>query len=90
MIRHYFSSISDWYDEGKIGIFIHWGVFSVPAYSSEWFWWQWKGQQVLAVVEFMQQNYRPDFTYADFGPMFTAEFYQPARWANIFKASGAK
>ncbi len=26
-----------WYDEGKIGIFIHWGVFSVPSISSEWY-----------------------------------------------------
>lgn len=25
-----------WYDEAKFGIFIHWGVFSVPAYETEW------------------------------------------------------
>ena len=25
-----------WYDESKVGIFIHWGVFSVPAIDSEW------------------------------------------------------
>ena len=79
-----------WYDEAKIGIFIHWGVFSVPSYSSEWFWYQWKGQKLAAVVDFMQKNYRPGFTYADFAPMFTAEFYSPARWADIFSASGAK
>ena len=28
-----------WYDQAKIGIFIHWGVFSVPSFRSEWFWW---------------------------------------------------
>ena len=27
-----------WYDDSKFGIFIHWGVFSVPSFSSEWFW----------------------------------------------------
>lgn len=27
-----------WYDEAKVGIFIHWGVFSVPSFGSEWFW----------------------------------------------------
>jgi len=27
-----------WYDEAKVGIFIHWGVFSVPAFDNEWFW----------------------------------------------------
>ncbi len=26
-----------WYDESKVGIFIHWGVFSVPSYGSEWY-----------------------------------------------------
>uniref|UniRef100_H2YWK8 alpha-L-fucosidase n=1 Tax=Ciona savignyi TaxID=51511 RepID=H2YWK8_CIOSA len=36
-----------WYDESKIGIFIHWGVFSVPSFgegfAAEWFWEYWKG-----------------------------------------------
>lgn len=32
-----------WYDDAKIGIFIHWGVFSVPSFGSEWFWKQWTG-----------------------------------------------
>lgn len=40
-------------------------------------------------VNFMKDNYRPDFTYQDFGPMFTAEFYDPYQWADIFNASGA-
>lgn len=35
--------LPSWYDEAKFGIFIHWGVFSVPAFGSEWFWWYWKG-----------------------------------------------
>jgi alpha-L-fucosidase len=38
----------------------------------------------------MRQNYPPGFTYADFGPMFRAEFYNPDEWADIFAASGAK
>uniref|UniRef100_A0A2C9K552 alpha-L-fucosidase n=1 Tax=Biomphalaria glabrata TaxID=6526 RepID=A0A2C9K552_BIOGL len=80
-----------WYDEAKIGIFLHWGVFSVPSYVGAWFWWYWKGTQPsLAVVEFMKQNYPPSFTYADFAPEFTAEFYNPNQWADIFKASGAQ
>lgn len=28
--------LPSWYDESKIGIFIHWGVFSVPSIASEW------------------------------------------------------
>ncbi len=31
--------LPEWYDDSKIGIFIHWGVFSVPSFRSEWFWW---------------------------------------------------
>lgn len=82
--------LPDWYDKSKIGIFIHWGVFSVPSFSSEWFWYQWKTQKTPGVVSFMEKNYPPDFTYADFAPMFTAEFYNADQWAEIFKASGAK
>ncbi|KAK7092594.1 alpha-L-fucosidase-like [Littorina saxatilis] len=78
-----------WYDESKVGIFIHWGVFSVPSYGSEWFWYNWKTQQLPALSFFMQENYRPNFTYADFAPQFTAEFYDPNKWADIFNASGA-
>ena len=78
-----------WYDEAKVGIFLHWGVFSVPGFGSEWFWWYWhsgsKGE-----VEFMEKNYPPGFTYADFASMFHAEFYDPNRWADILDAAGAK
>ncbi|XP_060063347.1 alpha-L-fucosidase-like [Ylistrum balloti] len=82
--------LPNWYDESKIGIFIHWGVFSVPSFSSEWFWELWKGQKIPGVVDFMNRNYRPDFTYADFAPQFTTEFYNADEWADILAASGAK
>ena len=78
------------YDDAKFGIFIHWGVFSVPSFRSEWFWYYWQGSKEQDVVDFMQKNYPPGFTYADFGPMFRAEFYNPDEWADIFAASGAK
>ncbi|XP_076450400.1 alpha-L-fucosidase-like [Babylonia areolata] len=82
--------LPSWYDESKIGIFLHWGVFSVPSYLNEWFWWDWKGAKNPAAVEFMLANYKPDFTYGDFAPDFKAEFYEPSRWADIINASGAK
>lgn len=34
--------LPQWYDVAKIGIFIHWGVYSVPAFKSEWFWYYWR------------------------------------------------
>lgn len=80
-----------WYDDAKVGIFLHWGVFSVPSYKSEWFWWDWQGNNPSKdVVDFMSKNYPPNFTYADFGNEFTTEFFDPNEWANIFSASGAK
>ncbi|XP_019945897.2 tissue alpha-L-fucosidase-like [Paralichthys olivaceus] len=80
-----------WFDEAKIGIFVHWGVFSVPGYGqfSEWFWFWWQNEKP-EVVEFMKRNYPPDFTYADFASMFQAEFFDPDAWADVFKASGAR
>ncbi|CAF0754252.1 unnamed protein product [Didymodactylos carnosus] len=82
--------LPQWYDEAKIGIFIHWGVFSVQSYK-EWFWYAWKKDNPDPdVVEFMRKNYPPDFTYADFAKEFHAELYDPNEWADIFQASGAK
>lgn len=78
-----------WYDEAKIGIFIHWGVFSVPAFGSEWFWKSWKSES-LPYIAFMEQNYSPGFTYQDFGTEFKAAFYDPYKWAELFQKSGAK
>jgi len=82
--------LPNWYDESKLGIFLHWGVFSVPSFRSEWFWEYWKGSPKPEVVNFMQRNYKPDFTYADFARDFTAELYEPAQWAKLFAESGAK
>ncbi|KAL1255882.1 hypothetical protein QQF64_013943 [Cirrhinus molitorella] len=82
--------LPEWYDEVKFGIFVHWGVFSVPAFGSEWFWWNWKGAQNPNYVQFMTQNYPPEFSYADFAPNFHAQFFDPDEFADIFAASGAK
>ena len=81
----------EWYDEAKFGIFIHWGVFSVPSFSSEWFWNQWKGPDPdKDVVAFMNKNYPPDFTYADFAQEFKAEFFDADEWTKTFQEAGAK
>lgn len=38
----------------------------------------------------MKNNYAPNFKYEDFGPLFTAKFFNASHWADIFQASGAK
>ncbi|KAH3819041.1 plasma alpha-L-fucosidase-like [Dreissena polymorpha] len=82
--------LPSWYDEAKLGIFVHWGVFSVPSYSSEWFWQNWIQQRLPGLEAFMQENYKPDFTYQDFAKDFSAEFFNADQWANIFNSSGAR
>ena len=83
--------VPDWYKDAKFGIFIHWGVYSVPAFGNEWY---------------PRNMYRPDsdeykhhlstygpqtkFGYKDFIPMFKAEHFDPAAWARLFKEAGAK
>ncbi|XP_064458675.1 alpha-L-fucosidase-like [Ornithodoros turicata] len=79
-----------WYEDAKIGVFIHWGVFSVPSYGSEWFWYLWEGSKRPDVVRFMLENYKPTFTYQEFAPMFTTEFFNPEQWAELLRLSGAK
>ncbi|XP_048345325.1 plasma alpha-L-fucosidase isoform X2 [Sphaerodactylus townsendi] len=79
-----------WFDEVKFGIFIHWGLFSVPSFGSEWFWWYWQKEKREPYLKFMEKNYPPGFSYEDFGPLFTAEFFDADQWADILKSSGAK
>lgn len=82
--------LPDWFDKAKFGVFVHWGVFSVPAWGSEWFWWHWKGEGLPQYERFMSDNYPPGFSYADFGPQFTARFFHPETWTDLFQAAGAK
>ena len=82
--------LPSWFDEAKFGVFISWGLFAVPAYGNEWFWFNWKTRRSPDLVEFMQENYPPDFKYEDFAPMFKAELFDTEQWADIIEASGAK
>ncbi len=83
--------IPDWYQDAKFGIFIHWGLYSVPAFGSEWYP---RAMYLQGSKEFQHhvETYGPQtkFGYKDFIPMFHAEHFDPAAWAALFKASGAK
>lgn len=87
--------LPSWYDEAKVGVFMHWGPYSVPGVASEWFWFQWKRNDPMnagdqEVVQYMKQFYPPDFTYQQFGPSLRAEFFNATEWAEIVAGSGAK
>ncbi|XP_065897280.1 alpha-L-fucosidase-like [Dysidea avara] len=79
-----------WYDQSKFGIFLHWGVYSVPSLVSEWFWDDWKVRNVTTVIEYMKKNYPQGFGYPDFAPMFKAELFNPKAWVELFQKAGAR
>ncbi|WP_347160424.1 alpha-L-fucosidase [Pontibacter chitinilyticus] len=91
----------DWWSDAKFGIFIHWGVYAVPAYAPV--------KEVEGVYEKYAEHYEnrlltknplfmahhkryfgENFTYQDFAPLFKAEYFNPADWAALFEKSGAK
>ncbi|KAM7359161.1 alpha-L-fucosidase [Cochliomyia hominivorax] len=82
--------LPQWYDDAKVGIFIHWGVYSVPSMGSEWFWTDWKNLKYKNYIEFMEKNYKPGFSYQDFANEFTAELFNATQWSLLFNESGAK
>lgn len=83
--------LPSWFDDAKFGIFIHWGVFSVPSFKTEWYWWNLNGSNPdPETVAFHERVYGKDFKYQDFADQFKAEMWDPAAWANMFKNAGAK
>ena len=85
-----------WFEDAKFGIFIHWGVYSVPAFCDtstygEWYqWWYDTNSHGGKVRDFHHANYGEDFEYREFAPMFRAEMWDPQEWADIFRRSGAR
>ncbi|HWF92891.1 MAG TPA: alpha-L-fucosidase [Terriglobales bacterium] len=80
-----------WYRDAKFGIFIHWGVYSVPAFGSEWY------PRMMYVKGSREYEHhlatygtQDKFGYKDFIPMFKADHFDPAEWADLFKRAGAK
>jgi alpha-L-fucosidase len=83
--------IPEWYLDGKFGIFVHWGLYSVPAFGNEWYP---RNMYKADTPEFRHHvaTYGPQaqFGYKDFVPRFTAERYDPAAWADLFRRAGAR
>lgn len=91
--------IPAWFHQDKFGIFIHWGLYAVPSYApvipnsgysyAEWYWNR-LPEKKQEFIDFHNKNYGADFLYPQFEPMFKAEMFDPAQWADVFKRSGAK
>ena len=85
-----------WYKDAKFGIFIHWGVYSVPGAENEWY-----PRNMYRPVEGAYKNYQEHFAskdpaqkdvkgYKDLIPLFRAENFNADEWAKLFKESGAQ
>jgi alpha-L-fucosidase len=83
--------VPDWYLNGKFGIFIHWGVYAVPAFGNEWYP---RNMYRHGTPEFEHHvatyGSHATFGYKDFVPQFTAAHYDPAAWAELFANAGAR
>jgi alpha-L-fucosidase len=92
-----------WFEDAKFGIFIHWGPYSVPAWSpkgtySEWYQYWLQSESIFGngdftgqeIPEFQKNTYGPDSDYYDFGPMFKADLFDAKEWSSLFERSGSK
>ena len=80
-----------WYLDAKFGIFIHWGLYSVPAFDSEWYPRN-MYMEGSPVFKHHVETYGPQskFGYKDFIPRFKAEKFDANAWAELFRKAGAK
>jgi alpha-L-fucosidase len=81
----------EWYENGKFGIFLHWGPYSVPAFGNEWYP---RNMYKEGTPEFEHHvaTYGPQdqFGYKDFIPRMRYENYDPVQYAELFVEAGAK
>lgn len=94
--------IPAWFQDAKFGIFIHWGLFSVPAWAptdggiydkyAEWYWARLNKDEkkIQSFVNFHKETYGDKFQYQDFVRDFKADLFKPDQWAEMFKNAGAK
>ncbi len=83
--------VPKWYADAKFGIFIHWGIYSVPAYHNEWYSREMYDKTKLSYHHHIKTYGTPDrFGYKDFIPMFKGENFDANEWVELFKTAGAK
>ena len=81
----------EWFMDAKLGIYFHWGVYSVPAFGSEWYPRN-MFRKDSRVNRYHIETYGDpaEFGYHDFVPLFKAENFYPEEWAQLFKKAGAR
>ena len=81
----------EWFRDAKFGIYFHWGVYTVPAYGSEWYprWMHFEGHDIYE-HHLATYGHPSEFGYHDFIPMFKAENFNADEWADLFVKAGAR
>ncbi|MEI8094413.1 MAG: alpha-L-fucosidase [Spirochaetales bacterium] len=83
--------VPEWYAKAKFGIFIHWGVYSVPAFGNEWYphnmYLKGSSEYEHHLVHYGDHK---SFGYKDFIPLFRGEHFSAQRWVELFRRAGAK
>ncbi|KAG2074850.1 glycoside hydrolase family 29 protein [Suillus decipiens] len=86
-----------WWNQAKYGIFIHWGIYSVPAWGppssyAEWYDWQLHNPSDSNSPTWVHHlnTYGKDVVYDDFIANFTASTWNPSAWLDLFTEAGAK
>ena len=85
--------VPQWFIGAKFGLFLHWGLYSVPAHRSEWyekFVYGREGADSVRTWHEQKFGHLDQFGYKDFIPLFKQEKFDPGAWAELFKKSGAK
>jgi alpha-L-fucosidase len=86
LAAHY--RVPAWFNDAKFGLFMHWGLYAVPAHHNEWY----EKHMYASMSAWHREHFGPQdkFGYKDFIPLFTADKFDPAAWAALFRKSGAR
>ncbi|MBB3226020.1 alpha-L-fucosidase [Luteibacter sp. Sphag1AF] len=80
-----------WYEDAKFGIFVHWGIYTVPEFGNEWYS---RNMYKPGTPEFAHHvatfGTQDTFGYKDLIPRFTAPRFDPKDWAKLFHDAGAR
>jgi len=85
--------VPQWYRNCKFGIFIHWGVYSVPAFCTKGSYAEWYLNGLMTGDTARLRYHKEKFgnrSYYDLVNDFKAELFNPDEWAKVIEASGAK
>ena len=82
--------VPKWFIGAKFGLFMHWGLYSVPAHRSEWYEKHMYGNPQIAAWHTEHFGPPEKFGYKDFIPLFTQDKFDPEAWADLFQNSGAR